>query len=197
MSIVVRNASTGQYTLPTASSSTKGGVKIGSGLQMNGEVLSVSGESATTETINLHDYFRVYPSFLSTTGSEVNSYNVQLVVNGKFSLLTGIIYFNKFRLTGAYATGGSNLIADFQNIPSAITNKFKIRLWSLSGYSFHNYGIVSSSEIIYDDGGVFAVVVDDVDDSPTIRTRKIIASGGSGSLGSTYFRFHAYYMNQT
>ena len=30
----------GSYTLPTASSSTKGGVKIGSGLSMNGEVLN-------------------------------------------------------------------------------------------------------------------------------------------------------------
>lgn len=31
------------YTLPTASADTKGGVKIGSGLQMNGDVLSVTG----------------------------------------------------------------------------------------------------------------------------------------------------------
>ena len=33
----------GSYTLPTASASTKGGVKIGSGLTMTGEVLSVTG----------------------------------------------------------------------------------------------------------------------------------------------------------
>lgn len=33
----------GGYTLPTASADTKGGVKIGSGLSMNGEILSVSG----------------------------------------------------------------------------------------------------------------------------------------------------------
>lgn len=33
----------GSYTLPTASAETKGGVKIGDGLVMNGEVLSVSG----------------------------------------------------------------------------------------------------------------------------------------------------------
>ena len=31
------------YTLPTASATTKGGVKIGSGLQMNGDVLSATG----------------------------------------------------------------------------------------------------------------------------------------------------------
>lgn len=33
----------GGYTLPTASAETKGGVKIGSGLTMTGEVLSVTG----------------------------------------------------------------------------------------------------------------------------------------------------------
>lgn len=38
----------GGYTLPTASADTKGGVKIGSGLSMNGEVLSVSGGGGGT-----------------------------------------------------------------------------------------------------------------------------------------------------
>lgn len=33
----------GSYTLPTASAETKGGVKIGSGLSMDGEVLSATG----------------------------------------------------------------------------------------------------------------------------------------------------------
>lgn len=33
----------GSYTLPTASATVKGGVRIGSGLQMNGEVLSATG----------------------------------------------------------------------------------------------------------------------------------------------------------
>ena len=33
----------GGYTLPTASAETKGGVKIGTGLTMDGEVLSVTG----------------------------------------------------------------------------------------------------------------------------------------------------------
>ena len=33
----------GGYTLPTASANTKGGIKIGSGLRMDGEVLSVDG----------------------------------------------------------------------------------------------------------------------------------------------------------
>lgn len=32
------------YTLPTASASTKGGIKIGSGLTMNGEVLSADAQ---------------------------------------------------------------------------------------------------------------------------------------------------------
>lgn len=38
----------GSYTLPTASGSTKGGVKIGSGLKMTGEVLSVDELPAFT-----------------------------------------------------------------------------------------------------------------------------------------------------
>lgn len=41
------------YTLPTASNSTKGGVKIGSGLTMSGEVLSVSLSNATTSSSGL------------------------------------------------------------------------------------------------------------------------------------------------
>lgn len=38
----------GSYTLPTASESTKGGVKIGSGLKMTGEVLSADELPAFT-----------------------------------------------------------------------------------------------------------------------------------------------------
>lgn len=38
----------GSYTLPTASGSTKGGVKIGSGLKMTGEMLSVDQLPAFT-----------------------------------------------------------------------------------------------------------------------------------------------------
>ena len=40
----------GSYTLPTASASTKGGVKIGSGLSMDGEVLSATGAGKFTVT---------------------------------------------------------------------------------------------------------------------------------------------------
>lgn len=39
------------YTLPTASDSIKGGVKVGTGLQMNGDVLSVSALGGVT-TVN-------------------------------------------------------------------------------------------------------------------------------------------------
>ena len=35
----------GSYTLPTASPTTKGGVKIGAGLQMEGDVLNATGGS--------------------------------------------------------------------------------------------------------------------------------------------------------
>ena len=41
------------YILPTASNSTKGGVRIGSGLSMSGEVLSVSLSNATTSSSGL------------------------------------------------------------------------------------------------------------------------------------------------
>lgn len=43
----------GGYTLPTASAETKGGVKIGDGLEMIGEVLSVIGGSGSS---NMHLY---------------------------------------------------------------------------------------------------------------------------------------------
>lgn len=41
----------GSYTLPTASANTKGGVKIGSGLTMTGEVLSADLPTASAETL--------------------------------------------------------------------------------------------------------------------------------------------------
>lgn len=44
----------GAYTLPTASASTKGGVKIGSGLSMDGEVLSATG-GAEKFVVNITD----------------------------------------------------------------------------------------------------------------------------------------------
>ena len=40
-----------QYTLPTASEDTKGGVKIGSGLKMTGEVMSLDMPTASAETL--------------------------------------------------------------------------------------------------------------------------------------------------
>lgn len=43
----------GSYTLPTASADTKGGVKIGSGLTMTGEVLSVTGGGAEKFIVTL------------------------------------------------------------------------------------------------------------------------------------------------
>lgn len=51
-------ASANNYTLPTASTSTKGGVKIGSGLKMSGDTLSVDSSSSvltlgtTSSTVN-------------------------------------------------------------------------------------------------------------------------------------------------
>lgn len=48
-----RLASSGSYELPTASSSTKGGVKIGAGLTMTGEVLSADEEPISEETDNI------------------------------------------------------------------------------------------------------------------------------------------------
>lgn len=47
-----KKASSGgdSYTLPTASESTKGGVKIGSGLSMDGEVLSATGDGVPNYT---------------------------------------------------------------------------------------------------------------------------------------------------
>lgn len=44
-----QGGSGGSYTLPTASATVKGGVKIGSGLQMNGETLSTTGGGSSYE----------------------------------------------------------------------------------------------------------------------------------------------------
>ena len=51
---------TSNYTLPTASSSTKGGVKIGTGLQMNGDTLNV--------TLDSGDKYSVFGGATESTG---------------------------------------------------------------------------------------------------------------------------------
>lgn len=48
----ISNAGQSSYTLPTASSTTKGGIKVGTGLKMSGEVLSVDGTPSTSVAWN-------------------------------------------------------------------------------------------------------------------------------------------------
>ena len=48
----ISSAGQSSYTLPTASSTTKGGIKVGAGLKMSGEVLSVDGTPSTSVAWN-------------------------------------------------------------------------------------------------------------------------------------------------
>ena len=58
------------YTLPTASADTKGGVKIGSGLQMNGDVLSATG-GGTADAVDWENVTNK-PTSISFSEEEIN-----------------------------------------------------------------------------------------------------------------------------
>lgn len=45
LGLIKKSGGGGSYSLPTASPTTKGGVKIGAGLQMEGDVLNATGGS--------------------------------------------------------------------------------------------------------------------------------------------------------
>lgn len=70
------------YSLPTASADTKGGIKIGSNLSMNGEVLSASDTKVTNTLDNTTKYY--------ITGTSNNSTNTgtQIFDSGIYSTTT-------------------------------------------------------------------------------------------------------------
>lgn len=95
------------YTLPTASASTLGGVKVGSGLSISNGVLSTSGGDVKIyeTTINFEDI--IGSSRTSMTSDEVTE-----VLNISTKLSQGYIIVTKTRGSGSDMVGSAVIVSD-------------------------------------------------------------------------------------
>ena len=95
------------YTLPTASASTLGGVKVGSGLSISNGVLSTSGGDVKIyeTTLNFEDI--IGSSRTSMTSSEVTE-----VLNISTKLSQGYVIVTKTRGSGSDMAGSAVIVSD-------------------------------------------------------------------------------------
>ena len=93
----VLSANDQSYTLPTASASTKGGIKIGKGLTMTGETLSANADNYTLPTASSSQLGGVkVGNTLSMSSSGVLNYNLP---NATSAALGGVIAGNTLTIT--------------------------------------------------------------------------------------------------
>lgn len=95
------------YTLPTASASTLGGVKVGSGLSISNGVLSTSGGDVKIyeTTINFED-------IISSSRTSMTSDEVTEVLNISTKLSQGYIIVTKTRGSGSDMVGSAVIVSD-------------------------------------------------------------------------------------
>lgn len=117
----------GGYTLPTASASTKGGVKIGSGLTMTGEVLSNNNPTpyelptASAETlggIKVGSGLSITDGVLSATGGGGSSkymHNVIVYASGSYG------WYACFKVVSSSSTP----VSDSNSLSQLLADKFK------------------------------------------------------------------------
>lgn len=95
--------------LPTASPTTKGGIKVGSGLAMNGELLECD--------VNFDDYYtKAQAQQKLISGSNIKMINNKNILGGgSFNLMSSTLSFNSQSdsnqwLSGSYTLQGGNVI---------------------------------------------------------------------------------------
>ena len=105
-------ANANNYTLPTASSTTKGGIKVGTTLSISGEVLNLkSGFPKGTYTkVQIDDYGRV-SSGSTLSASDIPSLPWSKITSGKPTTISG------YGITDAYTkTETDNKVAELQSL---------------------------------------------------------------------------------
>lgn len=106
------DANANNYTLPTASSSTKGGIKVGATLSISGEVLDLkSGFPKGTYTkVQIDDYGRVV-SGSTLSASDIPNLSWSKITTGKPTTISG------YGITDAYTkTETDNKVAALQSL---------------------------------------------------------------------------------
>ena len=98
------------YSLPTASASTLGGVKVGSGLNISNGVLSTSGGD-----VKIHETTLNFEDIIGTSRTSMTSDEVTEVLNISTKLSQGYVIVSKTRGSGSDMTGSA--ITVFDNAP--------------------------------------------------------------------------------
>ena len=168
------------YTLPTASADTKGGVKIGSGLQMNGDVLSATGggtadavdwENVTNKPTKLTDftndlaYKTAYDASTNKilTESDLAIKTLEGTTNNKinFNTLEAGIYIVK----GNKIAGTSSMESSYEELAiltpyTRNTGTAYRGLYILTGIYSYNGVSGITSYIIKNENGVYSLMSD-------------------------------------
>lgn len=96
-----------KYTLPTASASTLGGVKVGSGLSISNGVLSTSGGD-----VKIYETTLNFEDIIGTSRTSMTSGEVTEVLNISTKLSQGYIIVTKTRGSGSDMVGSAVIVSD-------------------------------------------------------------------------------------
>ena len=134
----------GSYTLPTASANTKGGVKIGSGLTMDGEILNADGYTLPTASDEIKGGVKVGSGLsidengvLSASGGGSGIDYVDITTYQTFDNGTGT-----YKLTALSSliseTDYNNHLADKVILAIEVINKPTIHMMGVTGTTYAN-----------------------------------------------------------
>lgn len=96
-----------KYTLPTASASTLGGVKVGSGLSISNGVLSTSGGD-----VKIYETTLNFEEIISSSRTSMTSGEVTEVLNISTKLSQGYVIVTKTRGSGSDMVGSAVIVSD-------------------------------------------------------------------------------------
>lgn len=96
-----------KYTLPTASASTLGGVKVGSGLSISNGVLSTSGGD-----VKIYETTLNFEDIIGNSRTSMTSGEVTEVLNISTKLSQGYIIVTKTRGSGSAMVGSAVIVSD-------------------------------------------------------------------------------------
>lgn len=96
-----------KYTLPTASASTLGGVKVGSGLSISNGVLSTSGGD-----VKIYETTLNFEDIIGSSRTSMTSGEVTEVLNISTKLSQGYVIVTKTRGSGSNMVGSAVIVSD-------------------------------------------------------------------------------------
>ena len=186
-----QGGSGGSYTLPTASASVKGGVKIGSGLQMNGETLNATGggsyelpiaSASTLGGVKVGNNLSIDANGVLSASGGGGSYTLPIATS---EVLGGVKIGDNLSIDANGILSGKGVVIDRHYLPSS-----RAGFWTYSqGFVFGNcLGIAVDNAKDYTTPLTF-VNNNDSSDTKTLY----IGAPTSQSLRRTFSRPNPYY----